>query len=96
MKMRFTWDAAKNRLNLRRHKIIFEVAVRIFDGPVVERADDRFDYGEVRMYAIGLVNDTEVTVIYTDRQYETRHIISAWKSTPSERRTFWEEFEKKH
>jgi len=91
--MRFTWLTAKNRLNLRRHQIIFEEAIRIFEGPTVERLDDRFDYGELRMYAIGLVNDTEVTVIYTDRQHETRHIISAWKSTPSEQQAFWEELE---
>ena len=92
--MRFTWSIEKNRLNLSRHGIIFEEAVRIFEGTIVERVDDRFDYGEVRMYAIELANGTEVTVIYTDRQRETKHIISAWKSTPRERRAFWEEFEK--
>jgi hypothetical protein len=37
--------------------------MRIFDGPTVERDDDRYDYGEVRVYAIGLVNGVEVTVI---------------------------------
>jgi uncharacterized protein len=31
--------------------------MRIFEGPTVEREDDRFDYGETRTYAIGLVND---------------------------------------
>ena len=30
--------------------------MRIFDGPTVERIDDRFDYGEKRIYAIGVVN----------------------------------------
>ncbi len=94
--MRFTWHIAKNRLNFRRHRIIFEEAIRIFDGATVEKIDERFDYGELRMYAIGLVNGTEVTVIYTDRQHETRHIISAWKSTPNERRAFWEEIEKQN
>ena len=42
----------------------------------VERTDDRYDYGEVRIYAIGLVNGIEITVIYTDRDPDERHIIS--------------------
>jgi uncharacterized DUF497 family protein len=91
--MRFTWDPAKNRLNARRHAIIFEDAVRIFDGQTVEEVDDRFDYGEVRVYAIGVTNGTELTVIYTDRENETRHIISARRSTRSERHAFWQALE---
>jgi uncharacterized DUF497 family protein len=41
--------------NLRLHGIAFEDAILIFDGPTVEGLDDRFDYGEDRAYAIGLV-----------------------------------------
>ena len=78
--MQYTWDARKNRSNLKRHKIAFEDAQRIFDGPTVERVDDRFDYGEFRVYAIGLVNGLEITVIYTDRGPDERRIISAWRS----------------
>lgn len=74
--MRFTWDSRKNDANVRRHAIAFQDAARIFDGPTVERIDDRFDYGEDRIYAIGLVNGIEITLIYTDRDDE-RHIISA-------------------
>jgi uncharacterized protein len=71
--MRFTWDRRKNAINVRRHGIDFEDAKHIFEGPTVERDDDRFDYGEVRVYAIGLVNGVEVTVIYTDRNGDERH-----------------------
>jgi hypothetical protein len=53
------------------------------------RVADRFEYGEVRVYAIGLVNGIEITVIYSDRDPDERHIISAWKSEPHERRYFW-------
>jgi uncharacterized DUF497 family protein len=49
--MRFTWDLAKNATNVRRHGIAFGDAARIFDGPTVERIDDRYEYGEVRVYA---------------------------------------------
>ena len=61
----------------------------IFDGPTVERTDDRYDYGEVRIYAIGIVNGIEITVIYTDRDPDERHIISAWRSEPHERPYLW-------
>jgi uncharacterized protein len=43
----------------------------------------------VRIYAISLVNGIEITVIYTDRDPDERHIISAWRSEPHERRYFW-------
>ncbi|HZO53453.1 MAG TPA: BrnT family toxin [Bryobacteraceae bacterium] len=64
--MDFVWDRRKNRANLSRHGIDFEDAIRIFDGPTLEKVDDRFDYGEIRVYAIAVVNGLEITVIYTD------------------------------
>ncbi|HYU12826.1 MAG TPA: BrnT family toxin [Stellaceae bacterium] len=73
--MRFTWDPEKNAINVRRHGIALQDATRIFDGPTVERTDDRFEYGEIRVYAIGLVNGVEITVIYTDRDNDQRHLI---------------------
>jgi uncharacterized protein len=76
---------------VRRHGVAFEDAARIFNGPTVERVDDRFDYGETRIYAVGLLSGVEITVIYTDRKNDTRHLISAWRSAPHERRAFWEE-----
>jgi uncharacterized DUF497 family protein len=63
------------------------------NGPTIERTDDRYDYGEVRIYAIGLVNGIEITAIYTDRDQDERHIISPWRSEPHERRYFWEHLE---
>ena len=91
--MRFSWDPAKNRLNVRRHGLTFEDAIRIFDGQTVEELDDRFDYEEVRVYAIGVAHGLELTVIYTDRENETRHIIPARRSTQSERGAFWKSLE---
>ena len=61
----------------------------------MERVDDRFDYAETRIYAIGLMNDLEITVIYTDRENEERHLISAWRSEPHERRYYWQNLEEK-
>ena len=91
--MRCTWDPDKNLANIRRHGIAFADAARIFEGSTVERVDDRFEYGEVRVYAIGLVNGIEITVIYTDRDDDERDIISAWRSEPHERRYYRQNFE---
>jgi len=73
--MRFTWRPEKSRVNFLRHGVAFQDAARIFEGPTVERVDDRFDYGETRIYAIGVVNGIEITVIYTDRENGERHLI---------------------
>jgi len=95
--MRYTWDEQKNRRNRELRGIAFEDAIRIFEGPTLERLDDRFNYGEDRVYAIGLVNGLEITVIYADRKNENnneeRRIISAWRSEPHERRRYWQNIE---
>lgn len=88
--MRYSWDEDKNRRNIERHGIAFEDAKQIFDGATLERVDDRFDYGETRVYSIGLVNGLEITVIYTDRGNDERRIISAWRAEPHERRAYWQ------
>jgi uncharacterized DUF497 family protein len=93
--MRYTWDEKKNRRNLSLHGITFQDAIRIFDGPTLEKIDDRFDYGENRVYAIGLVNGLEITVIYAEstNPQEDRRIVSAWRSEPHERRAYWQNLE---
>ncbi len=87
--MHYVWDSKKNRANLARHGISFEDAVRVFEGPTLEKVDDRFDYGEVRVYAIGIVNDLEITLIYTDVSETERRIISAWRAERHEREAYW-------
>ncbi len=88
--MNYVWDPRKNRSNVARHGIAFEDAIRIFEGPTLERMDDRFDYGEIRVYAIGIVNDLEITVIYTDVSENERRIISAWRAEQHEREAYWQ------
>jgi uncharacterized protein len=91
--MRYLWNEAKNRRNVRLHGVAFEDAIRIFEGPTVEQVDERFDYGEVRIYAIGLVCGLEITVVYTDRGEDERRIISAWRSEAHERHCYWKNVE---
>jgi uncharacterized protein len=91
--MGYSWDEEKGRRNLALHGIAFEDAIRIFEGSTVEKVDERFDSGERRVYAIGVVNGLEITVIYTDRTENERRIISAWRSEPHERRQYWQNIE---
>jgi uncharacterized DUF497 family protein len=91
--MNYGWDRRKNRANVVRHGIAFEDAIRLFEGPTLERVDDRFDYGEMRTYAIGVVNGIEITVIFTDVSDTERRIISAWRSESHERKAYWQSLE---
>jgi uncharacterized DUF497 family protein len=51
--MRFEWDEAKRRLNLKRHAIDFVDAEEIFAGETIAFLDDRFEYGEMRLLTFG-------------------------------------------
>lgn len=88
--MRFEWDEAKSRRNLSERGFGFDTAARIFLGPTLERRDDRHDYGEVRMQAIGETGGDVLFVVYVDRD-EVRHIISARLANRKERRQ-WQSF----
>ena len=88
--MNYVWDRRKGRSNLTRHGIAFEDAIRIFDGPTLEKVDDRFEYREIRVYAIGVANGLEVTVIYTDVSGSERRVISAWRAERHERAAYWQ------
>ena len=88
--MNFEWDEGKSRRNLTERGFGFEYAARIFLGATLERLDNRREYGEVRIQAIGRVSDDILFVVYTDRA-DTRHIISARLASRKERR-LWQSF----
>jgi uncharacterized DUF497 family protein len=73
--MDFEWDEAKSERNRVERRLPFEVAIELFDGLVVERADRRQEYGEVRHQAVGQVRGKTLFCVYTDRGM-TRRIIS--------------------
>ena len=88
--MLFEWDEAKSRRNLNERGFGFEYAARIFSGSTLEKPDNRREYGEVRIQAIGRVIDDILFVVYTDRR-DARHIISARLANRKERR-LWQSF----
>ena len=84
--MDFTWDEAKNEINIRKHGLDFADVHEVFDGPVLEKFDDRFDYGEERWIAIGLLRGILcVVVIYAEPRKGAMRIISFRKGDRHER-----------
>jgi uncharacterized protein len=73
--MLFTWNESKRKSNLAKHGLDFKDAMRIFAGPLALFEDDRTDYGEQRMIAMGLL-DALVVVIVLVESDSTIRIIS--------------------
>ena len=92
--MRFSWDARKSTANFAARGFDFAFASLIFDGPTLEKDDERQDYGERRVVAVGLAQGLALTVVYTDRptaDHDTeRRLISARRSNRHERQAFEE------
>jgi len=84
----FVWDDAKAEANLRKHKISFRAASRVFNDPLVLIEQDLSeDYGEDRFLATGRVEGVLITVVYTERG-DCLRIISARKASNHEQRAY--------
>jgi uncharacterized protein len=84
----FEWDDAKAEANLRKHKISFRAASRVFDDPLVlVEQDFSEDYGEDRFLATGRAEDLLISDAYTERGDRIR-IISARKANSDEQRAY--------
>ena len=81
--MRYTWDEAKSRRNATERNLPFELAEAMFAGPTVEVIDERFDYGEQRIMAMGQVGAAVLVCVYADRG-NVRRIISLREATRRE------------
>lgn len=82
--MQFTWNDQKNRINIQKHGIDFEDAKELFFSSYFEHLDNRRDYGEDRVVAIGYVNGQPLLVIYTQLNVSIIHLISARVALPHE------------
>lgn len=75
--MLFEWDELKRQENIKERGVDFITAAQIFANDlIVEAVDTRKDYGEIRIRALGMVDDGCYLVTYTWRG-EHRRIISA-------------------
>jgi len=84
----FEWDDSEAEANLRKHKVRFRAASRVFDDPLVLIEQDLAeDYDEDRFVAVGRVEGLLITVVFTERGERVR-IISARKANYDERRAY--------
>ena len=87
MSIGFEFDPAKSDKNLRERGFDFAYAARVFEGRVATFRDARFEYGEVRMVAIGEIEGRMFTVVYIARD-DLRRIISARRAQGQEVRVW--------
>jgi uncharacterized protein len=96
MAMRFEWDPAKAAVNLRKHGISFDVAVRVFADPFALTEQVRIEGGELRWQTLGVVEEYLLPLVahtirdeYKDDQtIEVIRVISARAADRKERRRY--------
>ena len=88
--MTYEWDERKRRANVRKHGIDFIDVPEVFEGNIILIPDERFDYGEPRFIALGILKSVVVVVAYTERGENIR-IISARKATKNEQIYYFQE-----
>ena len=94
--MIFSWDENKREENWQIRKVDFAEAVGIFDDPeIIESIDDREDYSEERIQALGKTGGAFYLVVYTWRD-GARQIITAWKVGENGKRRYKAVFEQRH
>jgi hypothetical protein len=90
----YEWDERKNRANLEKHGLSFDLAVEIFAAPVLVAEDPRLYETargpERRHIAIGEIDGIVVIVVVFTWRGEKRRIVSARKANRNERKAYKE------
>ncbi|MBZ3693665.1 BrnT family toxin [Phyllobacterium calauticae] len=89
---KFEWNDEKARSNLRKHGVDFELAKRFQFSTALESLDDRENYAEERIVAIGFIGHTLFTLVYTERGDQIR-VISLRRSTTTEIKRYANEYD---
>ena len=93
MQTRFEWDAAKEKVNLTKHRVSFKTAAQAFTDPFALVEQDRIENGEYRWQTIGLIGGYLLllvahTVQEDEDDTEVIRIISARRADPKERKRY--------
>ncbi|VCU69144.1 hypothetical protein PIGHUM_01204 [Pigmentiphaga humi] len=84
-----TYHPTKNESNQAKHGMPLDEARSFEWADALVRKDDRFEYGEDRMSAIGYIGNRLHVVVYVDRG-NIRRIISLRKANKREERQYAE------
>ncbi|CCW19777.1 hypothetical protein EBBID32_41470 [Sphingobium indicum BiD32] len=85
--MKISFDPAKRLKTLQERGLDFADAAQVFDGPILTREDDRFDYPEPRFQTFGLVNDRLVMMVWSPTE-EGMRVISMRKCNDREQKAY--------
>ncbi len=87
--MQIEFDPAKNERNIRERGLSFERAADFDFETALYLEDDRYDYGEQRIRAIGYIEQQLHALVYTVRG-ETLRVISLRRANRRELRSYEE------
>jgi len=86
------WDENKNKTNLKKHGLSFEVAQWVFDDPLHISRQDRHTNGEERWQTLGNIGGLSIILVAhtvdDNKGNEIIRIISARKATKHERKHY--------
>jgi len=89
--MRFEWDSAKEKKNLRKHGVSFKEASSVFyDTLAVTGVDPDHSEGEERMVTFGVSSADRLLVVAHTERNDAIRIISARVATSHERKIYEE------
>jgi uncharacterized DUF497 family protein len=95
--MRFSWDRAKERLNVARHGVDFTTAQRAFADPraLVLFDQAHSDRRELRWWLLGRVDGRILHVRYTHRPGGVIRLIGAgyWRNSRDTYEAYWQDQE---
>ena len=83
----YIYDSVKAAANLAKHRVSFDQAEHFDWETALVVEDDRFDYGERRFVAIGLIDDRAHVMVFTRRGSRVR-LISLRKANRRESRRY--------
>jgi hypothetical protein len=86
--MQVSFDTVKRQSNLAKHGLDLADAGEVLNGPCLELADDREEYGEDRWISVGLLRDMVVVCVWADRNDMAR-VISLRKAEKDEEEAYF-------
>ncbi len=86
------FDPIKDIANQAKHGISLQAAAAFEWDTAIEREDDRFDYGETRFVAIGMINTTLYVMVFTSGSNDdTVRVISLRRAKKQEARYYYDQ-----
>lgn len=77
------FDPAKDKTNTAKHGVSLQAGEQFDWKNALEREDDRFDYGEVRFVALGLIGDRLHVLVFAEGSHD--NTIRAISLRPAEK-----------